>query len=321
YRSYLSRGGRAADVGDRLLPRAELAVAVKLGNVEAIEKYVAEHPNSHIKDEVSAALRQAMLVELEAKKRAGTVSALSEFSKKHPNNLVDPELRQAVHAVYQGAFATYKKESGVKDPAVVQFVEKLLAFAERAGPKVVVRFRRKASKSIDLADTQVKKSPYFMGAASLPSLYFDDAHARPRETNTAKTISDRFGNAFPADIVSFELGAPLTDSEAPLPVPTLPTLFIEHTAEVSGASYLSANPRGVFVGLGLLFEVTFRLPDETKPLKFRLSAWRPPDTTLPRADNTWEGAVYEAMATEGYAHFAQRYLATFFLKREAKVSD
>ena len=42
-------------------------------------------------------------------KRAGTVSALTEFAKRHPNNLVDAELKQAMHAVYQGALAKYKR--------------------------------------------------------------------------------------------------------------------------------------------------------------------------------------------------------------------
>ena len=45
-------------------PRAELVDAVKEGTVEAVEKYIVGHPHSKIQNEVSAALRQTMLVEL-----------------------------------------------------------------------------------------------------------------------------------------------------------------------------------------------------------------------------------------------------------------
>src|SRR5438445_143983 len=105
YREYLARGGRNGEVREVLLPRAELSEAAKDGTVEAIEKFIATHPNSHIQGEVSGALRQAMLGELEAAKKAGTVSALTDFAKLHPNNLVDVELRQAIHGVYQAALA------------------------------------------------------------------------------------------------------------------------------------------------------------------------------------------------------------------------
>jgi hypothetical protein len=322
FKAYLVRGGSKAEVRDVLLPRAELGEAIRDGSVEAIEKYIVAHPNSRIQNEVSAALRQAMLTELESVKKAGTVSALNDFAKRHPNNLVDVELRQAVHAVYQSALARYKKESGARDANVIAFVERLLVFTEKNGPKVEIRFRRKNAKSMELADTQIKKSPFFMGTTSIPSQYFDDEHSRPRETAAAKTIVARFASAFPSDIVALEVGAPVPDPEGPLPANKIPTMFIEHSAEMSGASYLSANPRGVFVGLGMLFEVSFRLPDESKPQRYRLSAWRPPDTTIEKGDYpSFPAAVYETMASEGFAQFAQRYTATFFPKAEPKTTD
>jgi hypothetical protein len=322
YRAYLGRGGRQREVADVLLPRAELVDAVKEGTVDAVERYIAAHPNSKIGSEVSDALRQTMLVELETTKRAGTVSALNDFARRHPNKLVDAEIKQAIHAVYQAAFAKYKKESAAKDPAAIGFVERLLAFAEKGNPRIEVRFHRKTAKSGEIADNQVKKSPYFMGTVSLPSQYFDEPHSKPREAATGKAIVARFAGAFAPDILSVEMGAPITDPDAALPATSLPTLFIEHTAELSGASYLSANPRGVFVGLGMMFEVTFKIPDDAKPLKFKLTQWRPPDVTLSRGDaDSWETVIYEAMATESFNQFTQRYLAQFFSKGEAKPAS
>ncbi len=321
FRSYLARGGHQSDVQEVLLPRAELAEAVKEGNVDAIEKFIANHPNSRIQGEVSAALRQAMLVELEATKRAGTVAALTDFAQRHPNKLVDNELRQAIHAVYQAALAKYRKESGSKDPAAVAFIERLLAFAEKHGPKVEMRFRRRTTRSMEIADAQVKRNPYFMGNISIPSQYFDDAHTRRREAVVGKTISSRFAQTFPPDTLSFELGPPITDPEGPLPPNTVPTLFVEHTPDVSAAAYLSNNPRGIFVGLGLQCEATFRIPDEGKPFRFKHTAWRPPDMTLSKGEESFEATVYESMAGDGYSQFAQKYLLNFFAKGEPKASD
>jgi len=321
FRTYLARGGRKKEVREVLLPRAELSEAARAGTVEAIEKYAATHAGSNIQGEIASALRQAMLDELEGTKKIGTVSALHDFARRHPNNLVDTELRQAVHAVYQAAFARYKKESGIRDMTVLAFGERLLAAAEKNGPKVEIRFRRKPTRSAELADKQVKKSPFFVGTASLPSQYFDEDNARRREITTAKTIVSRFAAAFPEDMLSFEVGAPVTDSEGQLPPSKIPTIFIEHSVEMSGA-YLSAKPRGVFVGLGMIFDVTFRIPDEGKPQRFRVSIWRSPDPSVARGEtDAFEAAVYEAMAQGGFSQFAHKYLATFFVKGEPKSSE
>jgi hypothetical protein len=301
-------------VRDVFLPRVELRDAVKQGTVEAVESYIAAHPNSSIQSEVTAALRQSMLIALESVKKAGTVSALTEFSKKHPHKLVDTEVRQAIHAVYQGALAKYRKEATGKDPAVLAFVERLLAVAEKSGPKVEMRFARKVTRTMEMADTQIKRSPFYMGVVSLPSQYFDEAHARSREEAAGKTLAARFAASFPADILSLEMGPPIGDPEAPLPAVTVPTIFIEHSSQVSGPSYLSARPRGVFVGLALVFEVSFRLPDNGKPLNFKLPTWRNPDAKIEKGDGPLEAAVYESMTTNAFAQFTTKYLATFFTK-------
>jgi hypothetical protein len=319
YRAYIERGGRRAEVRDILLPRAELAEAEKTGTVEAIEKYDTAHPNSQIKTEVAASLRKAMLVELGRTAEKGTVTALLEFKKRHPQRLVDPELGQAVHAVYKSALENYRKEAA-SFPTAGQFVERLLAYCEHKGPVVEVRFQRKLSPSFDLAEPQVKKSPYYAGVISLPSRYFDESHAKKRETAVAKTLLARFGEVFPDDVLAFRLGEPVADPEAPLPNTTVPTLFIVHTAQVSAASYLSNNPRGVFVGLGMVFEMTFKVPDDPKPFKFKWTVWRAPDTTPEGSDLPFTEAVYEDMASEEYHQASQKYLAMFFKVTEPKTA-
>ncbi len=313
YRAYLARGGKRDEVRDVFLPRVELRDAVKEGTVEAIDAYIASHPKTAIGSEVTAAHRQAMLIALEAVKKNGTVTALNEFSKKHPNKLADNEIRQAIHAVYQGALAKYKKEAANRDAAVVGLVERLLALAEKNGPKVEIRFRRKVNRTLDMADAQIKRSPFYQGVVSLPSQYFDEAHARKREETAAKAIAARFAATFPADILSFEMGAPVAD-EGPWPAPALPTLFIEHLSQVSGPSYTSQRPRGVFVGLTLMFEAAFKLPADANAQHFKLPTWRNPDPKIDRGDAPLEAAVYDAMTMSAFAQFTNKYLATFFAK-------
>ena len=192
YRAYLARGGRRPDVVDVLLPRAELVDAVKEGTVEAVEKYIVSHPHSKIQNEVSAALRQTMLVELETTKRSGTVSALTDFAKRHPNNLVDAELKQAMHAVYQGALAKYKEDSGVKDAAVIAFVERLLAFAEKAGPKVEIRFRRKVASRGRLPTTRSRRAHFSWEPRRCPrntSTTLIHVRARPPSAKLSRPVS------------------------------------------------------------------------------------------------------------------------------------
>ena len=74
------------------------------------------------------------------------------------------------------------------------------------------------------------------------------------------------------------------------------------------------------MGLGMVFDVTFRIPDDTKPLKFHWSIWRPPDTTVAPGDHGFEETVYETMAAEEYRQFGQKYLAMFF-KGEPKAAQ
>jgi len=314
YRAYLARGGRREEVRDVFLPRIELRDAVKEGTVEAMESYIVAHPNSSIPAEVTAALRQAMLIALENVKKAGTVSALTEFGKKHPNKLIDNELHQAIHAVYQAALTKYRREATGRDATVIAFVERLLALAEKSGPKVEMRFRRRVTRTMEMADNQIKRSPFYMGVVSLPSQYFDEAHARSREDAAGKTLAARFAASFPPDVLSLEMGPPIADADAPLPASTVPTLFIEHTSQVSGPSYLSARPRGVFVGLALVFEAVFRLPDDTKAPHFKLPTWRNPDAKVEKGDAPLEAAVYDAMTTGAFVQFTSKYLAMFFNK-------
>jgi hypothetical protein len=318
YRSYLDHGGTDPEVIQTLLPRAELVDASKEHSVDAIRKFIKTHPQSRIESEVSAAMRVALLVEVEKAAAAGTVTALQELKQRFPEHpLVAPEIAQALHAVYAAAFKHYKDVCPDRNKGVLAFMERLLAYCEKNGPRVDLRFHRKTSPSIERADAQVKKSPFYVGPPSLPSRYFDDEHISGWEGEIAKALFDRFATAFPKDVLSLQRGAPVGESD-PLPAVTVPTMFIEYTLQMSGASYISAKPRGVYVGLGLTAEPTFRIPGDPKALPFKVSAWRPPDLNPKKMEPPFEQNVYEAMGDAAFSKFSKDYQNLFFEPPETK---
>jgi hypothetical protein len=321
YKSYLVRGGTDANVGRVLLPRAELADATMQRSIEAIRAFAKEHPNSKIQAEVSAAMRAALLVELDKTKTAGTVTALQQFKDRYPeHSLIAPEIAQAMHVVYADALDKYRRVSSDRDKGIIPFFERLLAFCERKGPRVEVRFHRKASQSTERADSLVKKNPYYTGPSALPSRYFDETHIRGWEAEISKALIERFADVFPKDVLYLEQADPIGESET-LPNVTVPTVFVEYALEMSAAAYLSYKPRGVYVGLGLTAEPAFRLPDDAKPLRYKFSAWRPPDLNPKKLEPPYEQNVYEAMGLAAYTQLSKGYLGFFFKPAEAKPAE
>jgi hypothetical protein len=191
-------------------------------------------------------------------------------------------------------------------------MERLIAYAEKKGPEVQVRFRRIVPKSMERADTAVSKNRAFQGVVSLPSRYVDVAHAHVREAEASRAIIARLQQAFPPEIVSFVPGAPIDDPEALLPIVTVPTLFIEHGADWTGAISSSANPRGVFVGLGMVFSATFTIPDDPKPLHFKTTIYRSPDLAAAKGIEKPEEQIYTQMDTEAFGLFVKKLLGIFF---------
>jgi hypothetical protein len=315
YREYLARGSRhRGEVEVVLLPRAELKEAQQIGGVDAIEAYIKAHPKTGIAPEIDKALKAAMLAELEEAKKAGTVTALKAFATKHPTHGLGPELKAATHAVYADALDKYKSNDAPKDPGVVGFVEKLVAWVEARGPKVELRFRRRAPRTLEKAEAAIGKSRYFMGTMSFPARYMDAQHMKPREEDLAKAVLARFGDAFPADVLTMEVGEPVADPDAPLPPVTVPTWFVEYEPEWDGGLRTSDRPRGVFVGVGYMFIGTFKIPDDAgKPLLFKPNViWRAPRLDGLDPDAHPEERLYADMTQGAFEQFGKKLIGQVF---------
>jgi len=308
YRSYIARGGPRPEVAEILLPRAELAEAVRDDGVDAIERFVAAHPHTRIQAEVDVALRTALNAELVHAEEAGTVTALRTFeTRRSAYPFMRPAADQAIAALYKKALAAF---SAGKDDAVAAFFARLLGYSRVHGPHATIQFVRRIPDSVDRADQQVRASAYFMGKQSIPSQYFVGDYALRRETAAEATLSKELKDPFPADVLDVEPGPTITDP-GPIPAPTEPTLFVEYSPDMAGG-YMSPKPRGVFVGVGLTFKASFVVPEDGEPLEYKYSLWRVPNAKILEQEGTTVADVYEKMASDAFDRFVKGFLATIF---------
>ncbi|HXN31970.1 MAG TPA: hypothetical protein VN894_08915 [Polyangiaceae bacterium] len=312
YQKYLLRAGRHSDeVRDVLLARAELKQAQGQGTVEALQAYAGAHAGSKIGPEIDAAMRRALLVELDKAKAVGTVVALDEFVRKYPDNRLDAELKSARHTLYAQALAAWKKKAQVDAPTGA-FIERLLASAEKNGAAVDVRFRYKPGKTLDEVDKRIAKHAYYSGPDALPSHYFTVDAMRPREQRVTQAVVSGFAAAFPADILAVRAGEPL-GPDAPVPAGA-PVLVVDYTGEWSNAMTASAKPRTVFAGIRFDFDARFLLP-EGAPLQLSLKSWRGVDLWKIKGAMTLEDfhrKAYDAMIDHAFDDWRKRLSDAFF---------
>ncbi len=312
YQKYLERGGKRAVVVDTFLPRAELALAARTGNVSELDAFGAKHPENRIAAEIRAALKNALLAELRRAKAVGTVSALRAFRERFAVHLelFAPEYARAQAEFYAGILAKYE-ESPTYSPKLVTLVGRLLNLSRNSPAQALVRFRRVLRASLTLADRQVQKSLYYMGPESLPSQYFDAKSSAPREARVGETLIKKWQQIFPEDVLKFSLGPAVEETEGTPIVFPVPTLLVEYVVGGAGI-FLSKKPRGVFVGVGLVFIASFSIPDVAESLEFKGSSWKVPDfTSLAGGEGTVKG-VYESVAQDGFDRFLRLYDAEYF---------
>ncbi len=311
YQAYMARGGTRKDVGDLLLPRAELRDAIAAGSVDAIERFMDAHERTKINSEATVALYAALLKDLERAQAVGTLAALRNFRAGDPHtSLVNSERLIAEKALFRAALARFQAES-VGTPALDAFVQRLIAYAEQHGPKVEIRFRRRVPASALMIETMLQKNAYFGGSKSLPLQYFDDKHAAAREAMIASALSQRFAAVFPRDILSFELGSAKADDDGGAPAVTVPTLLITHITNMVSI-HTSRKPRGAFAGIAFAFKAQLLIPGDAAPPTFSCPVWMQPDFNKYDDEGWTPESLYEYMATEAFSQFLKKYFASIF---------
>lgn len=312
YRGYLAHGGKRQEVRDLLLPRAELREAREQNSVAALESYYDSHANSKIKSEVELALKVQLLKELEKARDQDSMAALRKFhdSSKYVS-LVKTELQDTEKSLYQSALSKYLSTVPAS-PEQRAFFTRLLEYARLHDSKVEVRFRRLLpADAAERAETQLKKSAYYIGPPALPSQYFGAKYAEARETRVVEAIRASMEKFFPKDMLNLEIGAALEDDGTTNPTVQVPTLIITHRSELSGV-FLTRKPRGAFVGLSIQYKARFSIPGDPAPLDFQHASWiAPGPKKLEEAGLNYKN-LYENMATDGFNRFLKRYLPLLF---------
>ncbi|WP_437727541.1 hypothetical protein [Sorangium sp. So ce861] len=333
YQSYMTRGrGHGEVVSQVLLPRAELRLAVAKGSVEAIDDFIRAYPKTGIQAEVAAARRAALAAELERAREVGTLRALLSFAERYPKHGLDKAFNDARHALYVRALDRYRSEMPEGSEQNADFVRRLLAYAERVGPRstpqglrgpaVQVRFRRLPSQELERADELVMKSPMFSGVTSLPTRYVGPTRLDPQEKRTASALAEGLARGFEPELVTFEPGPPVEGSAGEQLSVTSPSLVVSYRVESSGMAYGSKKPQIIVMGLKFLFTTEFILPGDAEPLLTsekiarRVPAGLIQQQTAPSPPGTLEAIVYEAMMREAFIDLGERYLATWFRKRD-----
>jgi hypothetical protein len=308
YLAYLNSGGHRSDVVEVWLPRAELAAASM--SLSSVEAYAAAHPGSKIWPEIEEALRRGLRAELEQVSKSPSLGALAAFETQHPRAaLVASELASARAAVFSDAYQRFSSATGRGDE-VRELGKRLLAYSEAHGPRVEVQFRRHLPKSAERADSAIRRSAYFTGAAALPSQYFAAEHALTRENQASEELVARLQTLFASELVEFKLGAH-AEGDGPPSAGAVPTLFVSYTTEMSGG-YTTQRPRGVYVGLGMMMSAEFVLPDGGRFVAMKDSAWLPPDVNQIWRDGLRPEQVYDQSARLGLSRFVEEYLTTVF---------
>ncbi|HKO51003.1 MAG TPA: hypothetical protein VJV79_25015 [Polyangiaceae bacterium] len=312
YRTYLARGGRNPDVQALLLPRAELRDAERSGNVADIERYLDSHADTPIKIEVEAALQKALLEELAVAEAKGTLSALKEFGAKYARySFLASSIERAVNARIDTALRQLKPTLAANQTRLLPFMERLLRYTAQHGPQLLVRFQRKPTETLVLAEKALRQSAYFSGEKTLPGHFFDDAHQAPREAAMATALIAELAAHFPRDLVDAQPGSAL-DAAAEAKA-TVPTILVTYHTEFSGA-FPSRKPRLALSGIGVLTRISFDIPGDPEPLVFKLTVWRAPDLrTITDTSNAAD--LYETMAGEAFKRSTKKYLATLFVER------
>ncbi|MFO0664799.1 MAG: hypothetical protein U0174_12660 [Polyangiaceae bacterium] len=326
FRDYLSHGSRyRTEVEGELLPRAELAEAVKEGSVDAILAFEKTHERSKIQPEIDAAKSKAYRDAFERARAKGTLAALREFEAKYPKHGLKKDMASAVHELFAAAAERYaplpdggapNRPGPAKD--AVSFLRSAIAFVETHGGDVDLRVRRKSSPTLGRVEKALARMPEYMGEMSRPARYFDDAHEGPRDKQLLDELSTLLGGHVPAEFLGFRPVAEPIAMDAKLPDVTKPTIFITVMTEWSGHTVPTKKPRGVFVGLYLHYDVDLVLPGGTSS-HHRHVVYRPVPSsklkeyeTAPRTNPPLEELIYESMVVEGRKQFLAKADTLFF---------
>lgn len=271
YGQYLALGDRHADDVSRvLLPRAQLKDAKAQGTVEAMQAFLASHPNSAIDQEAQAALHDAYAVELDKAKKVGTVTALAAFAQKYPQHGMPAELAKAKHVLYDAVLAKWKAHAPTTDPALLGFVTRLLAFLEKSGPTVRVALLRELTPGLERADKVLGDNPLNRGRGTKQVTRWFDGNPPATSADVVNALAGTFDDVFPKDMLVLA-SVPSATDEAVAALKEAAIVIRLRVSWLGAAYYVSSTTmKRAFAGVTVSGDATGSIPGDPTPFRVRI---------------------------------------------------
>lgn len=264
FQLYLDVGKRhKGDVAGVLLPRAELDRAKAQQTVEAIQAFIAAHPQSAIDKEAQDALREALLRELDKAKKGASLASLAAFDKKYPDHHLTAEIAAAKHELYVAAVNRFKTLAASDDPQLLQFVARLAKWLEAHGPMITIAFRREVSPALAQADKFMSGTPANRAfGAKQVTKYFDPTADQPHEADVVAAFKAAMLKVFGPDLIDAKMGPDIADDAAQAAVAAKEVLVaVRYRFGWLGTAYGSPTFKRAFAGIHVGGEAMCSIPD------------------------------------------------------------
>jgi hypothetical protein len=233
--------------------------------------------------------------------------------KKFPGHeLIATEIAAARRDVFSKAMASFQEKASEKEQNLIPFVQQLLTYAEKNGPRVVLRFHQDFPQDPQKLDQIVSKSKkYYMGNKSLPTQYIIGDSARRREKKFLEDVEKKLQQAFPEDILDFQVG-PLAEKEnVEPPKADVPALTFMHRERLSGG-FVGGKPKAMYLGAAMLMTADGTIPGQDVALDFKWNAWRSPQFSILSESSKDIPDIYEDMIGGAFDKFEEIYLTRWF---------
>ena len=176
-------------------------------------------------------------VALDEAKKTHSVTRIRSVGTRYPDAGLGDEIKAEVHKLYTGAAERFAAQAANADPALVPFVQNLLANLEASGnPTVQVRFTRPSADELGTMDTRLGRFAATQGKKMVPSAaWFANDNVTERENRIVEGLQQGFGAIFREDVL--HISAPTRID------PSQPSMDISYQISGSGNYYTITRDR------------------------------------------------------------------------------
>ncbi len=288
-------------LGARYVINDELSIA----NAREMDKewaweYYVDNYRFHLDE---AKQRQPLAALREAKEKK-TVSAMRELLKKYKGASIENDARAHLHSLYEKTLDDFKRKASGRDPAMLDFMGRLIAYLERADVTTVyVAFKPPTSDALAEVDrTLADKFKRARKEIAPIAPHFAAERVSGRQSAIVNRLNSAFGQIFPTDVMKLEAATTQALGESP-------AIEIGYVVGPSGDIYTSDTDPRAYVGIIVDFEMAMRIPADARPFGFKVQV-EPPDHF--RTSGTGDQVVYDTMTERAFDELDAKLQNVFF---------